>query len=176
MTKNQNELVNQLYLSLTEEEVKIYKAIVDYLLELGYIPQKQSTKSFGLIFKHKINGKVIAKIAKGSIKVKFFACKNIPGKYIKALYDESVANENKYSMEIPAPPYETLAAGHIMLKCTLACSVCTGGGMRYYHKYFDREIYRCGAYPVLIEDIKENDVDDLKQILFEQHSYFLSIA
>lgn len=176
MTKKQNSLVNELYISLTEDDMKIYKTIVDYLLELGYIPQKQSTKSFGLIFKHKINGKVIAKIAKGSIKVKFFACKNIPDKYIEALYDESVANENKYSMEIPAPQYETLSDGLIMIKCKLACSVCTGGGMRYYYKFPDREIYRCGAYPVLIHDVKANDVDDLKQILFEQHSYFLSIA
>jgi len=64
-----------------------------------------------------------------------------------------------------------------MKKCTLLCNVCTGGGMRYYYKFSDgKELFRCGAYPVLIPDVVENDVKELKRLILEQHNYFLSLA
>ena len=49
--------------------------------------------------------------------------------------------------------------------------------MRYYYQYLNgKEIYRCGAYPVLLPDVTVDDVEDLKRLISEQHSYYLSIA
>ncbi len=63
-----------------------------------------------------------------------------------------------------------------MKKCTLSCNVCTGGKTRYYYQISDgKVVYRCGAYPVLIPDIKENDFEELKRLILQQHSYFLSV-
>jgi hypothetical protein len=64
-----------------------------------------------------------------------------------------------------------------MKKCTSSCNVCTGGKMRYYYLFPDgKELFRCGAYPVLIPNIKECDIEELKRLILEQHNYFLSIA
>ncbi len=174
MTKKQQILVNEFIGLLSEDEKSVYEKIIYYLVELEYIPQKN--RSF-LSFKHKVNGKIIAKIKKDNIKIKFFACKNIPEKYIYALRKEMDASNNQYSIAVPPPDCNPVPTGMIMKKCTLSCNVCTGGSMRYYYQFSDgKELFRCGAYPVLIPDIKDHDIDELKRIILEQHNYFLSIV
>ena len=181
MTKKQNSLINELINFLPENEKSVYREIVNCMVGLGYIPQKQKVKDFDLSFKHKINNKVIAKVGihrkKGNLRIKFFACRDVPEKFIKALLDEAVANENRYSMEVTPPDRSPMLSNGIMKKCTSGCTVCTGGGMRYYYRHPNgMEIYRCGAYPVVIPDIDETDMDDLKRLIMEQHNYFQSIA
>jgi len=166
---------------LLEDEKQEFVKIVNSLVELGYIPQKQKIKGFDLAFKHKVNNRVIAKIGvrkqKGWLRIKFFACKHVPQKYIQALHDEAVANKDRYSMPVPPPDREPVPAGVIMKTCALRCPACSGGGMRYYHKFSDgRKIFRCGAYPVPIADITKNDMDELNRLLLEQHHYFLSLT
>jgi hypothetical protein len=47
----------------------------------------------------------------------------------------------------------------------------------YYYKYADgEEVARCGAYPIIIPDIADTDIDEMKTVILEQHNYFLSIA
>jgi len=181
MTEKQNALINELFTLLPKNEESAYRSIVNYLLELGYIPQKQKVQGFDLSFKHKVNGIIIAKIGiyhqKGRFRLKFFACKDVPEKYIKALHDEAVANENRYSIEVPPPDNDPVPPSVIMKKCTLRCRVCTGGKMRYFYRFTDgREVFRCTAYPVFVPDISENDANELKRLLLEQHNYFLSIV
>jgi hypothetical protein len=174
MTQKQQTAMDELLDCLSENEISIYRETVNHLVELGYIPQKN--RSY-LSFKHKENGIIIAKIKKGEIKIKFFACKNVPQKYIDALRCEMEASNGQYSMQVPSPDNSPVPTGVIMKKCTLACNVCTGGKMRYYFEFPDEKVvFRCGAYPVTIPDIKENDIDELKQIISEQHNYFISIA
>jgi len=181
MTAKQSTLIDELYNSLPKDEEKSYKEIINYLITLGYIPQKQKVQGSDLSFKHKITGKVIAKVGlhnqRGRFKIKFFACTDVSDRFIKVLYDEAVANEDKYSRQVPPPDCESVRPGVIMKKCTLLCPVCSGGGMRYFYRFSDgREIFRCGAYPVEMPEIKENDIEDIKRLIFEQHNYFLSIA
>lgn len=175
MTQKQQALIEEFISILPENEKNVYSKIIYYFVELGYIPQKN--RSF-LSFKHKINGKIIAKIRKDEIKIKFLACKDIPQKYIDALRREMDANNGQHSMKVPSPDNSPVPAGVIMKKCTLlSCNVCTGGKMRYYYQFSDgKEVFRCGAYPVLIPDIKESDIEELKRLILEQHNYFLSIA
>ena len=181
MTAKQKALINELVGYLPAEEKHIYGDIMDYFAELGYIPQKQKVSDFTLSFKHNVNGKVIGKVSvrkqKGCLRIKYFACEDVPEKFIKALYDEAVANENRYSREVPPPDRAPIPKNVIMKKCTLSCTACTGGNMRYFIRFPDgREIFRCGAYPVLIPDITESDMEQLKELVLKQHNYFLSIA
>ena len=174
MTKRQQETIDEFMGGIPAGEREVYNETIHYLVGLGYVPQKN--RSF-LSFRHKANGKIIAKIKYGEIRIKFFACKNIPDKYIDALRSEMDENNGQYSMPVPSPDPSPVPEGGIMKKCTLSCSVCTGGKMRYYHRFPDgEELFRCGAYPVLIPNIKESDLEELKRLLFEQHTYFLSIA
>ena len=153
MTQKQQTAIDELLDCLSGSEKSIYNEIVNHLVELGYIPQKN--RSY-LSFKHKINGVIIAKIKKGEIKIKFFACKNVPQKYIDALRSEMEASNGQHSMQVPSPDNSPVVTGVIMKKCTLACNVCTGGKMRYYFEFPDENVvFRCGAYPVTIPDIKK---------------------
>ena len=177
MTDRKKILIGEFIENLPEDEKQIFMEITNYLKELGYIPQKQKVKDFVLSFKHGVNGKIIAKMGirgqKGFLGIKFFACKNVPEKYIKALGENS---DDAYA-HLPPPERDKLLPNEIMLKCTLSCAVCTGGKMRYYFKYPNgNEIFRCGAYPVLIPDITDSDIDDLKRLILEQHNYFLVFA
>ena len=181
MTGKQAALINELIDYLPAEEKHAYGEIMNYFAELGYFPQKQKVSDFTLTFKHNANKKVIGKVSvhrqKGCLRIKYFACMNVPEKYIKALYDEAVENENRYSREVPPPDNEPMPSNVIMKKCTLSCDACSGGSMRYYIRFPDgKAIFRCSAYPVLVPDITENDIEDLKQVILEQHNYFLSIA
>ena len=177
MTQKQITLTDAFINALPENEKEVFSVIIDYIYELGYISQKQKVKDFVLSFKHNINGKMISKMGirrqKGFLSIKFFACKNVPEKYIKALGENS---DDVYT-RLPPPERDRLLPNEIMLKCTLSCSICTGGKMRYYYQYPNgSEIFRCGAYPVLLPNVTENDIDDVKRLILEQHNYFLSIA
>ena len=174
MTDKQKALIDELIAALPQSDKVAYEKIIGGIVVLGYIPQKN--RSY-LSFKHKTNGKIIAKIRSGDIRIKFFACKNVPEKYVDALRTEAEATGNQHSLPVPQPDSTPLPAGVIMKKCTLQCKICTGGGMRYYHKFPDgKEIFRCGAYPVSIPDIGEGDIADVQCLISEQHSYFLSIT
>jgi len=177
MTHKQQSLIGDFFNALSDDEKCVFEAVINNITELGYIPQKQKVQDFVLSFKHNQNGKVIAKMGirkqKGFLSIKFYACKNIPMKYISALGENA---DDAYDRLAP-PERDKLRPNEIMLKCTLSCGICTGGKMRYYHQYPNgKEIYRCGAYPVLLPDVTVDDVEDLKRLISEQHSYFLSIA
>jgi sRNA-binding regulator protein Hfq len=177
MTQKQQSLIDDFLNVLSEDDKHVFEVIINSIAILGYIPQKQKVKDFVLSFKHGQNGKIIAKMGirkqKGFLSIKFFACKNVPKKYIAALGENA---DDAYARLTP-PERDQLRPNEIMLKCTLSCGICTGGKMRYYHQYPNgKEIYRCGAYPVLLPDITVDDVEDLKRLISEQHSYFLSIA
>jgi hypothetical protein len=179
MTAKQQSLIDTLISGLPESDKPFYNEIIDHITLLGYIPQKQSVADLVLSFKHSANKKVIAKIGIrkgcGFIAIKFFACKYVPEKFVKALCDEHQNAVNDPRMVI-TPDDEPVPPGVIMKPCTLGlCSVCTGGKMRYFYTTDEKVIFRCGAYPVLIPDITKNDVADMKRLLSEQHDYFMSL-
>jgi hypothetical protein len=172
MTAKQTALLNQLTNSIPESDADIYREIASYLAELGYAPQKQKTQNFTLSFKHNENNKVIAKMGAnkkgGFIRLKFFACKIIPPKYIAALRSEIDSHNEQYCSPIRSQTEKN--------RCGF-CDSCTGGQIAYYYKYQDgREILRCGAYPIEIPDVDSSDIDEMKNLILEQHAYFLSIA
>jgi len=176
MTQKQESLIAELIASLPEGQEIVYQNITDYLLELGYIPQKQQVKDFIISFKHNTNGKVIAKIGvrkqNAFISIRFFACKSVSQKYTDALHHELMSRNGQYSSPTHVNPI-----GMITNKCGYCGDICTGGGLGYYYQYPDgKEVSRCGAYPIIIPNVDETDVDEMKAVILEQHNYFLSIA
>ena len=178
MTTKQTALINELIEYLPATEKPIHREIANYFAELGYIPQKQKVRDFVLSFKHKESGKVISKMGfrgqKGFVSVRFFACKNVSEKYIDALRKDIEYRDGQYTAKLTS---NSNISGMLTNKCGYCGDVCTGGGLGYYYKYNDDKIVsRCGAYPIIIPDIKEHDVEELKRVILEQHNYFLSIA
>ena len=172
VTPKQKTLIVELIDLLPESEKEIYQEITNYLIELGYIPQKQNVKNFILAFKHKENGKVIAKVGarkrEGFVSIKFFACKNVPDKYVSALRSEIESHNGQYCGPVRSD---------IVKNACGQCNSCTGGGIGYYYVYPDgKEVLRCGAYPILIPGISLDDMVEMKRLILEQHYYFLSIA
>ena len=172
MTQKQKSLIDGLIDSIPEKQKKIFEEIAYYFIELGYIPHKSKVKDFILIFKHSGNSKVISKMGirkqKAFVSIRFFACKNIPEKYMDALRNDLDSRDGQYG--------GLLRSNTEKNKCGY-CPVCTGGGIGYYYKYPDgKEILRCGAYPIEIPVINEADIKEMKEIILEQHDYFHSIA
>ena len=178
MTPKQKALIQTLINSISGEEKFVYKAITDYLTELGYIPQKQQVSDFVVSFKHKENGKVISKMGirkqNAFVSIRFFACKVVSEKFMDALRKDIESRNRQYTSPLPIIPD---TASMVKNKCGYCGDICTGGGYGYYYKFSDGDIIsRCGAYPIVIPDIEENDIDEIKRVILEQHNYFLSIA
>ena len=178
MTKKQQILIDEFIGLLSEDDNSVYEKIIYYLFELGYIPQKQKVKDFVISFKHKENGKVISKVGlrkqNAFVSVRFFACKSVSERFIDALRKDIDSRDGQYTAPLPTVPD---TASMVKNKCGYCGDICTGGGFGYYYKYPDGKIVsRCGAYPIIIPDVKDNDIDELKRIILEQHNYFLSIT
>jgi len=175
MTPKQTALIAELISLLPERERPVYQAITGYLVELGYIPRKQKVSDFILSFKHNANGKVIAKIGirkQAFISIRFFACKSVSQKYMDALHHELVSRNGQYSSPLNVNPINMITN-----RCNYCGDICSGGGLGYYYKFADgQKVARCGAYPIIIPDITEADIDEMKKVILEQHDYFLSIA
>lgn len=165
----QNMLVSQFLSALPEERRNLFDDLIEHLIKLGYIPQKQAVKTLTLSFKR--GRQVIAKTRVcngGEFRVKFFACENPPQKYRDALRRDIEAQKEQYwGIMDPDRP------AHLKNKCDGCGTACTGNNMGYYWKFEDgREIFRCGAYPILIPDITTDDLAEAKQLLNEQDKYF----
>lgn len=168
-----NTLISQLVSALSDDLKTPYGELMNYISELGYLPQKQAVKDFMLSFKRR--RQVIAKVSArhgGEFRVKFFACENPPQKYREALRNDIEAqNEQYWGTMNPNRP------AHLKNKCDGCGTACTGGNMGYYWKFEDgREIFRCGAYPILIPNITVDDVPEAKRLLTEQDRYFKTLC
>lgn len=175
MTEKKMQLIEAMSRLLKDEERPIFMPIAEYLIELGYLPERRKVSSFSLAFKHKDSKKIMARFDMRQIKrqtpfplisIKFFGAGDVPPKYTQALVRE--LDEGHYH----GPPYCEAQKNY----CGRCNDVCTGGGIGYYHQYPDgRAFLRCGAYPIPIYDLSADDLGEMQQVLLRQHEYFLSI-
>ncbi len=163
MTKRQEELANAFLFSLDDETRHIYRAITDYLSQLGYTPQKQGAK---ISFKHNLHNKQMAKmgITNGKTPHPFFALRFSACKgYSQRFADIVSANITKY------PKKRAL--------CTDGnCHYCKGApdAHVYSHTFPDGQCKtHCGAYVLEIPDISADDVDEIKNLISEEHDFLL---
>ena len=95
-------------------------------------------------------------------------------RFIDALRKDIGDYDEQYIAKLSINP---VTSSMITNKCGYCGDICTGGGFGYYYKHpHDKIVSRCGAYPIIIPDIKKNDIDELKRVILEQHNYFLSIT
>jgi hypothetical protein len=164
MTHNTHQtLVSELLSQLNASDKVVWQSIINGLNELEYLPQKQKVQGYVLSF---INKKVNQTIAKMGVKkgkaffgLKFYACKNLTGKFQKAVELMVISTNGRY-------------------RCT-DCGICkaVAGERGYRYTYPDgREFIQCGAYIVEIPGLTPDDVPVLTGLLDEQHRYFTQIA
>lgn len=177
MTQKQQALVSGFLGGLSGAERPFYARTAEFLSQLGYIPQKQRVSNDTLSFRHSGHGRVIAKMSydakrqRASLRIKFFACRDVPQRYLQLLRAEY--EEGGYTRSIPPPDLSMLAPGAIMVGCTSECGACTGGRMRYFVRFADgMQVFRCSAYPVPVTGLDEEDLGEMQRLLLEQDAFF----
>lgn len=161
-TKKQEELLNSYLSQLGDETRPLYKNIALYLSELGYNPKKEKS---GISFKHDLHNKQMAKMGiKGNgcdplFSLRFSACRG----YSQRFADIVSAAAVKFSTRIA--------------RCKNAsCDWCKGEADS--HVYIctlpdGRKRYMCGAFTLEIPNIAENDIDEIKGLIKEEHEYLI---
>ncbi|MHB1295429.1 MAG: hypothetical protein ACYC4R_10600 [Anaerolineae bacterium] len=161
---NHAALIADLVALLCPEDQAVCVPLIDCLLALGYLPQRQKVQGYVLAFKNNALGQTIAKIAapsgrdgRATVSVKFYACKHPPRKFVEAL---------RHAIE--STPMQYRCCG---------CGVCGAQEQDRGYRYTDptgAPFVRCGAYVIRIPDLVLDDVEDAKRLLREQHAYFLA--
>lgn len=142
-SEKHNKILDEFMLLLHDEDKLMCQKIAYYLMELGYVPQKQKVQANVLSFTLAKTNRMIAKIGIGNgdnqrafFKIKFFSCKTVPQKYIDALRGEIDSHNGQYCGPIRNSNEKN--------RCG-SCNTCTGGGLGYYFVYPDgKEVLRCG--------------------------------
>ena len=168
LTKKQEDLLHSFFAQLDPVfEAPLYRALAAYLCELGYCPRAQGAASLSFIPKQ--HNKQIAKMGiwtskkRGSrpfFALRFSACKG----YSRRFADIVEADIAKYSKR----------AANCMTPA--GCHWCAGEAAThvYSHTFPDGETkYHCGAYAIEIPDIREDDLEEIKRLIREEHAYLL---
>ena len=161
-TKKQEELL-YLYLSqIGEDNRALYKSIALYLSDFGYNPKKEKS---GISFKHDVHNKQIAKMGvKGNMcdpffSLRFSACCG----YSQRFADIVSAAAVKFSTRIA--------------RCVDAgCDWCKGeADTHVYTCSFPNgeKKHMCGAFALEIPILDENDIDEIKKLIKEEHEYLM---
>jgi hypothetical protein len=167
LTGKQNELIKILLSSINEEEKIFCEPIIEYLVELGYIPKKRKKSSFLLDFEK--NGRIISKFELQKDKenkisllfwLRFSANKNYSKIFLDAVAKrpESWIKRNQF---------------HKNHKIENCCGWCKGKPVFYYFLNDDGiKIIRCGGYTLPIEGVTENDIPEIIILIKEQDKHF----
>ena len=164
-TKKQEELVNS-YLSQFENEIKpLYQDIILFLSKLGYNPKKEKQS---ISFKHDLHNKQIAKMGinvnkkKGVspfFSLRFSACRGYSQRFVDIV--------SAYILKYP-----TRIAGCLDNKC----NYCKGESDTHVYTYTfsaGEQKSHCGAYAVVIPNITNDDMNEIKKLVMEEQEYLM---
>lgn len=161
-TKKQEELIHTFISLIRDEDKPLYQDIILYLSELGYSPTKEKSN---ISFKHDLHNKQIAKIgikkkeAVPYFALRFSACRNYPKKYDSIL--------SAYADKYPSRVARCINDG---------CNYCSGDAGTHVYECMSRSGERkayCGAYAVEIQDIKADNIEEIKKLIKEEHEYLI---
>ncbi|MCL1827540.1 MAG: hypothetical protein FWG20_05795 [Candidatus Cloacimonetes bacterium] len=167
MNEKQKGTIAEFLKLLNEDDFDIYKPVLDYLLELGYLPHK--TKEKKLEFR-KFGYTILKIVCESCVKRKtgtevmisfrFSACKEYSQVFQEAISKRTVAmiKRDEY--------YKSLE------KC---CGFCK---MPRLYKYLDEKgntIYRCGLTTKDIWNITALHIPELLNLIKEQDEYFITL-
>lgn len=157
----QEELLESFLQNIACEDRPLYQDLAQYLSELGYHPRKQK---LSITFKHGLHNKQIAKMglrggnaAAPFFALRFSACKSYTERFA-VIVREAVQNPNHRPM------------------CRNGCNLCSGELSSHVYQFVfpdgERKMH-CGAYALMIPDITEADVAEIKKLLQEEHAYLM---
>ena len=163
-TKKQEELVNSFLATLGDELRPLYQDTAMYLSELGYNPRKE--RSY-IVFMHSLHTKQMAKMGITWTKdhspyfaLRFSACEGYSRRFADIVRD--------YINKNPDRLFPHCEDGK--------CIFHSGEDEPPAYKYVfpDGEIKRlCGAKALVIPDITEDDIEEVKKLTREEHEYLL---
>jgi len=168
-TKKQKELIKS-HLSPFESRIQLlYQDIILYLSELGYRPKKAGSS---ISFTNDVHGKQIAKIGTDINKneahapwfsLRFSACKGYSQRFADIVRDAiiKVTANNQYRLA----------------RCTTGeCNGCKGeSGSHIYTSILPNgeRLASCGAYAIKIPNISIDDLNEIKELIKEEHEYLV---
>ena len=164
-TAKQEELINAFLQKLDDDAASVYSEIIRPLSALGYFPRKEKS---GISFKHDLHNKQIAKMslktskksgASPSFALRFSACQG----YSQRFSDIVCAYMAKYPTR--------------RARCIIGeCSYCRGDAAGHvYTDVFsdDTANAHCGAYAIEILNVSAVDINEINNLIEEEHSYLL---
>ena len=167
-TKKQQELVETLLSTLSQEEKALYWDIALYLSALGYNPKKEGQR---ISFKHDRHNKQIAKmgLTRGKtpspvFKLRFSACHTYSQKFSDIVQRIAVTARSD-------------AWGAVSGGCLNGeCNFCAGAPETHLYQFTHPNgatTYACGAQALDIPNITAEDVVEIKHLLKEEHIYLM---
>ena len=164
-TKKQEDMVTSFLATLGDELRPLYQDLASYLSELGYHPRKE--RSY-ILFMHGLHTKQLAKMGLTWTKdhspyfaLRFSACQG---------YSQRCADIVKgYIQKNPERLFPHCVDG----KCIFHSA--GDEPPAYTYVFPDGEAKRlCGAKALVIPDIAANDMEEIKELIKEEHEYLLT--
>ena len=163
LTPKQQALTEAYLTQLPDELATTYRALMDYLSEVGYMPYKEKS---AITYKCADHNKQLAKFGFANTKartpffaLRFSACRD----YSARIADIVAAQIAKYPGK-----YACCTRGE--------CNFCAGEPSTrvYTHVTNDGEIKTyCGAQALKIPDVTQGDIDELKRMIWQEHAYLM---
>ncbi len=157
-------LIDAFYLMISGEEKLVYQPIINMLIDLGYTPMKKHTMGYILSFTNLSHNRVIARfgVREGSgnafFGLRFSSCTNYSDKFAEVVRDRILSSNNR------------------LAKCGV-CGFCKGDKFVYTYTFPNGEMKAaCGAFVLEIPNVTTKDIDEIKRLIDEQHTYFMKYA
>ena len=144
---------------ISAEEQKVFTAIADYVLSLGYKAKKDATGNLGYTFRHPHIKKTI---------VRFTMARNRPIVRFKfyVSHEYSVFFHEAIRATIEEYNYKYTGCYH--------CGHCNGT-QGYTYRYPDgRQYFRCGAELIELFDVIHIPMDEFQSLFNTQHAFYLA--
>lgn len=156
--------VNTFYSKISDEDKAVMQPIIGMLIELGYTPMRKQTKGYILSFSNLCHNRVLARfgIREGSenafFGLRFSSCSTYSDKFAEVVRNRILSKNSR------------------LAKCG-ECGFCKGDKFVYTYGFPNGEtIAACGAFVLEVPNISADDLEEIKSLISEQHSYFMKYA
>jgi len=169
-TKRQEELVNAFLAQLDDENRALYGEITGYLAELGYNPYRQ--RSY-IVFKHDAHGKQMAKVGVKN-KKEYLTYQAMPEPYFALRFSACRGYSRRFEDIVRAAVSRESFRQAACL--TNECGYCAGEPATHVYacEFPDGESRsHCGAHALVIPGVTLRDIEEIKQLLKEEHRYLM---
>ncbi len=164
-TPKQSDLLQTFLASLDDQTKPLYEALAGTLQDLGYQPKKEKSN---ISFKHDLHNKQMAKMGVKAAKTKgpspFFSLRFSACRGYSQRFENIIC---AYAAQYPARE----------ARCTSgACNFCQGEAVTHVYTVTSPDGQtkkHCGAYAIEIPAIAAEDLDELKELIREEHAYLM---